>query len=72
LYRRQLVEDLAIEANGFHFEAKLTARLAQRGARFSEVPVSFVGRSFAEGKKIRSRDALWVIQKLVASRFSRP
>jgi glycosyltransferase involved in cell wall biosynthesis len=72
LYRRQLVEDLAIEANGFHFEAELTARLAQRGARFSEVPVSFVGRSFAEGKKIRSRDALWVIQKLVASRFSRP
>jgi glycosyltransferase involved in cell wall biosynthesis len=56
---------LRIEANGFDFEAEFTARLAQRGARFSEVPVSFSGRTFEEGKKIRAFDAVRVMRELI-------
>jgi glycosyltransferase involved in cell wall biosynthesis len=65
MYRSTLVGDLSIRANGFDFEAEFTARLAQRGARFAEVPVSFTGRTFEEGKKIRAFDAVRVMRELV-------
>ena len=65
MYRRTLIDGLRIRANGFDFEAEFTARLAQRGARFAEVPVSFYGRTFEEGKKIRAFDAVRVMRELV-------
>ena len=65
MYRASLIKDLHIEANGFDFEAEFTARLAQRGARFAEVPVSFSGRTFEEGKKIRAFDAVRVMRELM-------
>jgi glycosyltransferase involved in cell wall biosynthesis len=65
MYRASLVRGLTIRANGFDFEAEFTARLAQRGARFAEVPVSFSGRTFEEGKKIRAFDAVRVMRELV-------
>ncbi|BCS33278.1 glycosyl transferase [Luteitalea sp. TBR-22] len=64
-YRRTLVTDLHIDADGFDFEAEFTARLAQRGARFTEVPIRFAGRTFEEGKKIRAVDAVRVMRELV-------
>jgi glycosyltransferase involved in cell wall biosynthesis len=70
MYRRPLIEGLHIEANGFDFEAEFTARLAQRGARFTEVPVSFSGRTFEEGKKIRAFDAVRVMRELIRCKFS--
>jgi glycosyltransferase involved in cell wall biosynthesis len=65
MYRASLVKDLHIQANGFDFEAEFTARLAQRRARFAEAPVSFTGRTFEEGKKIRAFDAVRVMRELV-------
>ena len=70
MYRASLIEDLHIRANGFDFEAEFTARLAQRGARFAEVPVGFRGRTFEEGKKIRAFDAVRVMRELVRCKFS--
>jgi glycosyltransferase involved in cell wall biosynthesis len=69
MYRASLVRDLQIRANGFDFEAEFTARLAQRGARFAEVPVRFRGRTFEEGKKIRAADAVRVMRELVRCKF---
>jgi glycosyltransferase involved in cell wall biosynthesis len=65
MYRASLIKGLQIDANGFDFEAEFTARLAQRGARFAEVPVSFSGRTFEEGKKIRAFDAVRVMRELI-------
>ena len=70
MYRSSLTRDLHIEANGFDFEAEFTARLAQRRARFAEVPVSFSGRTFEEGKKIRAFDAVRVMRELVRCKFT--
>jgi glycosyltransferase involved in cell wall biosynthesis len=70
MYRSSLVKGLRIDANGFDFEAEFTARLAQRGARFAEVPVSFTGRTFEEGKKIRALDAVRVMRELVRCKVS--
>jgi glycosyltransferase involved in cell wall biosynthesis len=65
MYRSSLIRDMRIDANGFDFEAEFTARLAQRGARFAEVPVKFSGRTFKQGKKIRAFDAVRVMRELV-------
>jgi glycosyltransferase involved in cell wall biosynthesis len=70
MYRTTLIEGLRIQANGFDFEAEFTARLAQRGARFAEVPVSFYGRTFEEGKKIRAFDAVRVMRELLRCKVS--
>ena len=69
MYRKSLLDGVTVHADGFHFEAEFTAKLARRGARFAEVPISFVGRTVEEGKKIKATDAIYVIQKLVACRF---
>ena len=70
MYRRSLIDGLRIRANGFDFEAEFTARLAQRGARFAEVPISFYGRTFEEGKKIRAFDAVRVMRELVRCKLT--
>lgn len=70
MYRASFIRGIQIQANGFDFEAEFTARLAQRGARFAEVPVSFRGRTFEEGKKIRAFDAVRVMRELVRCKLS--
>ncbi len=55
-----------LTAERFGFEPEVTARLARAGARVYEVPISYSGRTYAEGKKIRWTDgaaALWHILK---------
>jgi glycosyltransferase involved in cell wall biosynthesis len=61
---RSLVSKLT--ADRFGFEPEITARLARAGARIFEVPISYSGRTYAEGKKIGWRDgvaAFWHITK---------
>jgi hypothetical protein len=62
--RRELLVTLPLSANRFGIEPELTARLAQAGARIYELPISYDGRSYAEGKKIGWKDgvsAIWCI-----------
>jgi len=70
MYRAPFIQGIQIKANGFDFEAEFTARLAQRGARFAEVPVSFRGRTFEEGKKIRAFDAVRVMRELIRCKLT--
>lgn len=66
LVRTDLMKSLPLESDRFGFEPELTARLAQSRARIYEVPISYSGRTYAEGKKIRWTDgvaAVWHIFK---------
>jgi glycosyltransferase involved in cell wall biosynthesis len=66
LVRTDLMKSLPLTSNRFGFEPELTARLAQSRARIYEVPVSYSGRTYAEGKKIHWTDgvaAFWHIVK---------
>jgi glycosyltransferase involved in cell wall biosynthesis len=66
MVRRDLLQSLPLSAHRFGIEPELTARLAQAGARIYELPISYHGRSYAEGKKIGWKDgvsALWSIVK---------
>ncbi|MGQ0538922.1 MAG: glycosyltransferase family 2 protein [Gemmatimonadaceae bacterium] len=56
--RGELARSLVLTADRFGFEPEITARLAQAGARVYEVPISYAGRTYAEGKKIGWRDGL--------------
>lgn len=58
LVRADLLKRLPLTANRFGIEVELTARLAQAGARIWELPISYSGRTYAEGKKITWRDGL--------------
>jgi len=65
---RSLVGEL--ESDRFGFEPEITARLARRDARIYEVPISYAGRTYAEGKKINWKDgiaAFWHILKFNVS-----
>ena len=64
MVRRDLLETLPLTRDRFGIEPELTARLAQAGARIYELPISYRGRSYAEGKKIGWKDgvaAFWHI-----------
>jgi glycosyltransferase involved in cell wall biosynthesis len=64
--RADLMKTLPLVSDRFGIEPELTARLAQAGARVYEVPVSYHGRTYEEGKKIGWRDgiaALWYIAR---------
>ena len=54
--RTELLKRLPLRSNRFGFEVEITARLSQAGARIWELPISYSGRTYAEGKKITWRD----------------
>jgi glycosyltransferase involved in cell wall biosynthesis len=63
-FRADILRDLPLRSDDFAFEPEFTAKVARRRLRIYEVPVSYSGRSYSEGKKITWRDgfrALWAI-----------
>ncbi|HUF12933.1 MAG TPA: glycosyltransferase family 2 protein [Longimicrobiales bacterium] len=58
MVRADLIKSLPLRANRFGFEPELTARLAQAKARVYEMPITYNGRTYAEGKKIGWRDGV--------------
>ncbi len=66
VFRREIVDQIKIEENRFGFEPEITAKVAKLNCRIYEVGISYAGRTFDEGKKIRAKDglrALWCILK---------
>lgn len=66
LFTRQVLEQLEIEEDRFGFEPEIVAKVARLGVRIYEVGISYAGRTYDEGKKIRWTDgmqALWCIAK---------
>ncbi len=64
--RGEVARSLVLTSNRFGFEPEVTARLAKANVRIFEVPISYSGRTYAEGKKIGWRDgvaAIWHIIK---------
>ena len=59
--RREIVRQLTIEERGFGIDAEIVAKTARLGCRIEEVPISYRGRTFAEGKKIGWRDGIMII-----------
>jgi glycosyltransferase involved in cell wall biosynthesis len=58
VFRRSVLGRLDLEEDRFGFEAEITAKVARLGARMYEVPISYRGRTYAQGKKIGLKDAI--------------
>jgi glycosyltransferase involved in cell wall biosynthesis len=66
LIERSLIDEMKLQSNRFDIEAEMSAKILKRGVRIYEVPISYSGREFDEGKKITWRDgfsALWTLVK---------
>ena len=69
LIDRNLLNEMSLSANKFDFEPEITAKLLRRGVRIYEVPISYAGREFDEGKKITWHDGFAALWTLVKYRF---
>lgn len=71
VFTREVAEQLDLKAPGWGFDPEITAQILKRGYRIYEVPISYTGREFEEGKKISWRDGLTVLWTLFKHRFTR-
>ncbi len=69
MMRTDLMKSLPLSTDRFGIEPELTARLAQARARIYEVPISYSGRTYAEGKKIGWTDGAAAMWHIVRSNF---
>ncbi len=70
LFRTDILKSIEFHSNRFDFEPEITAKLLRRGIKIIEVPISYIGRQFAEGKKITWRDGFTALWTLIKYRFS--
>ena len=68
--RTEVLRSFTLRSNGFGIEPELTAKIFKRGYRVYEMPITYEGRGYAEGKKITWRDGLVALWVLVKYRFT--
>ncbi len=70
VFTREVVDQLHLKASGWGFDPEITAQTLKLGYRIYEVPITYTGREFHEGKKIGWRDGLTVLWTLLKVRFT--
>ena len=65
VFRTELLKSIPLRSNDFALEPEITAKIAKRGFRIFEVPVSYLGRTHLEGKKIGWRDGFKAIATMI-------
>ena len=73
-FRAEVLKGLRLSSNRFGFEPEITARVAQLKCQIYEVPISYRGRDYSEGKKINWKDglaAIWTILKCAVTKAER-
>jgi glycosyltransferase involved in cell wall biosynthesis len=69
LFRREVLGQIALRENRFGIEAELTAKVGKLGLRVYEVPISYYGRTYAEGKKAGWRDGISALRCIIKYSF---
>ncbi len=70
LVDRRVLDRMTLRSNRFEIEPEITAKILKMGVRIYEVPISYAGREFDEGKKITWRDGFSALATLVKYRFT--
>jgi glycosyltransferase involved in cell wall biosynthesis len=68
-FRRDVIDDMVLRSRAFEIEPELTAKILKRGYTIFEVPITYNGRSFHEGKKIGWQDGFSAVRTLIRYRF---
>jgi hypothetical protein len=69
MFTADVAADLDLKSPGWGFDPEITAKILRQGIRIYEVPISYAGREFEEGKKIGWRDGFTVLWTLIKFRF---
>ena len=70
VFKREVLQSINLKCNKFDFEPEVTAKVAKKHYRIYEVPISYSGRDYAEGKKIGWRDGVQAIWTIIKYRFT--
>lgn len=69
VFRRDILKTISLNAQRFDFEPEFTAKILRAGHQIYEVPISYFGRKFSEGKKLTWRDGVWALWTLIKYRI---
>lgn len=69
VFRSEVLKGINIKSDRFNFEPEITAKVAKKRARIYEVPISYSGRTYDEGKKIGARDGLEALLTIIRYTF---
>jgi glycosyltransferase involved in cell wall biosynthesis len=69
VFKAEIIKDIKIKSDRFGVEPELTAKIARKRCRIYEVPISYDGRDYSEGKKITWRDGIAAIYYIIRFRF---
>tara|TARA_B100000989_G_scaffold252665_1_gene200900 strand:- start:489 stop:1175 length:687 start_codon:yes stop_codon:yes gene_type:complete len=69
LFKREVINSIEINEKSFGVEPEITVKLAKKGFKFFEVPISYNGRSYSEGKKITAKDGIFALICIFRYRF---
>jgi len=70
IFRAEVVKDVSLKSKRFGFEPEITVKLAKKHCRFYEVPISYYGRTYEEGKKITWKDGVAALYYLIRFRLA--
>ncbi len=65
VFKREVIQSIPLRENRFGFEVEITAKIARRKLKIYEVPISYYGRDYSEGKKIGWRDGFSALRCIV-------
>jgi glycosyltransferase involved in cell wall biosynthesis len=69
VFKREVLDEITVKSNRFGFEPEFTAKIAKRGYRIYETPISYSGRTYEEGKKIGWKDGVKAVFAIFWFRF---
>jgi len=70
VFRADILQGIELKSRRFGFEPEITMKLAKKGCRFYEVPISYYGRTYEEGKKITWKDGVAALYYMIRFRFA--
>jgi glycosyltransferase involved in cell wall biosynthesis len=70
VFTREVADRIVLKSPRWGFDPEITAQILKRGYRIYEVPISYTGREFSEGKKLNWRDGFVVLWTLIKNRFT--
>lgn len=69
VFKKDVIKNIKLRSKRFDFEPEVTAKILKKGYKIKEVPISFAGRKFNEGKKITWKDGVKALFYLIKYRF---
>ncbi len=70
IFRAEVLKGIELKSKRFGFEPEITVKLAKKGCRFYEVPISYYGRTYEEGKKITWKDGVAALYYMIRFRLA--